>query len=127
MPDTLRIDQKTIVINGAISPPAPIQIGGFSAPNTPVGNGPAAGMMTLLVRNLDSTNVAYLAWGPTAAAATANAVVPAAGAPTLVVPLPPNSGVVPDLQFIAGLFFTVVSAAGTPAVVITPATLVISV
>jgi hypothetical protein len=125
VPDTLKVDQKCIVITGAVSPPTPLQIGGMSGtPSTPVGNGPAAGMMVLFVRNLDATNIAYLAWGATSAAAAANAVVPVSGTPQYVVPLPVSAGIVPDLVFPAGTFFTVVSGAGTPSVVVVPGTFV---
>jgi len=121
MADILAVNNKCIVINGAASPPTPVQIGGFTGtPSAPVGNGPAAGSMVLFARNLDGTNIAYLAWGPTSAQATANAVVPTSGTSQFVVPLPISSGLVPLLQFPAGTFFTVVSAAGTPAVVIVP-------
>lgn len=127
MPDTIKVDQKIIVLAGAAVPGAtPIQIGGMSGtPLVPNGNGPAGGMMTISARNLDATNVAWLVWGATQAECAANAAaIATAGTPQKQVALPISGAYVPMLQFVAGTWFTVVSAAGTPSVVVLPGTLV---
>lgn len=126
MPDTLIVDQKIIVLAGAVAPGAtPIQIGGMSGtPLAPNGNGPAAGMMTVSARNLDATNVAWLVWGATQAECAANAAaIASAGSPAKQVALPISGAYVPMLQFNAGTWFTVIAAAGTPSVVLLPGVL----
>ena len=123
MADTILVTQKCIAFSGSATPATPIQVGGRSALGVPLANGPAAGLMTVALMNTDATNIAYLAWGTTAAAATANAVVPVAGTPQYVVPLPVNAAPVPTMQFAAGTFFTVVSGAGTPLVLMLPGVL----
>ena len=98
-------------ITGAVSPPMPIQIGGPNA------TGPSTSLMSLDVWNSDATNDGFLAWGPSSAAATANAVVPT-GTGRQVLPLP--HGMRKTFTFPAGQWFTVVSAAGTPICYLTP-------
>jgi hypothetical protein len=123
VPDTIKVNQKTIVIAGAAVPgPTPLQIGGFTGtPAAPAANGPAAGPMTLYARNMDGTNAAWLVWGATSAECAANAAaIATSGTPQKQVFLPISGGWVPNLQFTAGTFFTVVAAAGTPNVAILP-------
>jgi hypothetical protein len=126
MPDTVVVNQKTLVIAGAGVPGGtPVQIGGVTGfPPVPMQNGPVTGMMTLYVRNIDATVGAWLVWGATSAACAANAAaIATTSTPQFQVYLPAVSGVVPNLQFASGTFFTVVSASGTPNVVILPSTL----
>jgi hypothetical protein len=67
--------------------------------------------------NADSTNDGWLAYGPTSAAAAANAVVPT-GTSRQVLPLPHGQQKVYTLP--VGSWVTVVCSGGTPVCYLTP-------
>lgn len=89
---------NTSVISAAASAPAPIQIGG-----------PVSGDVAVMVYNA-GTVVAFLAYGPTPAAATANAIAPIAGTSTSTIPIPPG---VQTFTLVGNQFYTAVAASAS--------------
>ena len=71
-----------------------------------------------LIWNSDTTNDAWIGYGDSAAAATANAVIPTAGNPKGVLCIPHGSAQTFTLK--AGLYFSPICSAGTPGIYITP-------
>jgi hypothetical protein len=85
----------TYAITAAVTPPTPVQIGG-----------PASGSpVTVKIFN-SGTVFVTMAYGQTAAAATANCVTPTTGSPTQSLIIPPGADetfTVPPAQFWTGL------------------------
>jgi hypothetical protein len=96
----------TVSIVGAVSAPTPIQL-----------QAPATGQYTLRVYNASSTIDAWLAYGPTSAAATTNAVVPT-GTAQNVVTIPNHTQV--SLTMPAGQWYTIVVGSTTATCYLTP-------
>jgi hypothetical protein len=90
---------STYAISGASTAPSPIAVAG-----------PVSGDVSYMVYNA-GTVVAFLAYGPNAAAATANATAPVAGTPQPNVPIAP--GLTKVLTLSGGLWFTAVAASAS--------------
>jgi hypothetical protein len=88
----------TTVIAAAATAPPPIQIGG-----------PVSGDVAIMVYNSGAV-VAFLAYGPNAATATANAVAPIAGTPSNTIPIPPGTQ---TFTLTGNLWYTAVAASAT--------------
>lgn len=100
---------ETVVIAAAVAPPLGVQVPVYEKFSSYV-----AGQMRIVNA---SANTVHLGFGPTAAAAQANAVAAVAGNPAPSIPLVP--GAVEILRFSAGLFFSG-AAAGASTVYMTP-------
>lgn len=96
----------TILITGATVAPTGVQA-----------TGPTTGTVQYVIYNADPSNDAWLGYGPTAAQAQTNAVIPTS-AGKLSVSLPHGS--MQTLTLSGSLYFSAISAAGTPAIYITP-------
>lgn len=96
---------STYAISAAASAPTPISVAG-----------PVSGDVSYMVFN-SGTVVAFLAYGPNAAAATANSTAPVAGTPQPNVPIAP--GGVKVFTLTGSQFFTA-TAASASTVYITP-------
>jgi hypothetical protein len=94
---------QTYAISAAASAPTPIQVAG-----------PISGDVSYLVSN-SGTVWAFLAWGPSAAVATANATAPVAGTPQPNLALAPGASRCFTLtgQSGGGVFFTATAASAT--------------
>ena len=72
-----------------------------------------------LIWNSDTTNDAWIGYGPTAAMATANAVIPTAGNPKASVIVAPH-GSVQTFTLPSNTFFSPICTGGTPGIYILP-------
>ena len=93
---------NTYAIAAAASPPTPVAV-----------LGPVAGDVSYMIHN-SGTVPAFIAWGPSAAVATANAVAPVAGTPQPVIPVAAGGTKVFTLTGQSGgVFFTAVASSAS--------------